>query len=1438
MFIIDMLTDSFNGTFLVRDETNSIYISILETVSVLYDYIVYFDLPIILVLFYFLSTVYNLIKNKINNYTNLDGSNPLVIGSVLLFTATLFLGTSTMNVVKIDTSTNPSTEVIVVKKIENIPKILTIPFTFANQYMLGVSYTLNEVAVGSKYGRFENGGELHLGQIFSSFNPGMDNFETNLKDYEPNVVSLEKRNNLRKYFETLKYVDPDLKPLDGQSSFLQKRIILGILTEVTYLKELSKRFLNNEKMEYYMKNHPLYTEVFNEVGMEKLLAEESYWHQDKFLNSEREAYGSIRLAGKASLLSKNELLKKGNVFAPNIKLPSLNSIKQIKDEDIKKTVCEDLFDEDSLKRNGIIIKSPIDVVAASNMLPHYKEACSFNEAQETAYKNKIDTAFSDKTELLKRLFSKLKLHVTANWPKKTAVDGNSTINSSLISSPNTNAKVWELNKSPPSYNLRAEAGEKVLRKSVFRLFQSAPLYEMINDLPEELGFWKSSINSAANFFALDNVYSTGTQQLSIASIREYQPTSQMFYLLSELGIRGLIPEVNWIPSQNQQSETAEFLGHDFTEWKLNNITADQLRTTSGTEKIDLYENAVLDVLIGGNRDRYDVYVDGNQPSLQEYLKNGLVYSIMSNALQQYLYEELKSTESTKFVLLAEKTGTGYKLRANLFVEEGVGEDINKNLSLKKVMQVLKGRTGYGTNEKQLAKAMVYLKGIIQNAERETLNETILLSLFTKYQELLNFKTGTDPDYMSAKLQMDNLLISIRGSLGLNRRGLDKESFESQINNHQFSTGTQQLSIASISEEQPTTPMDYLWYGDLSVNLMRVLPYLGISIQQEAELLDFLPIEEEKIQTFLGTDEAGVDEFSKTSMDASNDWLEMGKALIPNVDFEVSKVLPIFHNMIGSFQTVNDMKRSINDIEIGLINFMGSGSLDFTKLENITPSYQNLTSNSSDGITNPEIFSLMATIQNPWDQLVNQNDARQDYSQALTLKKTNLLGGYMPNFKIVDPTQTTTFGKMFEAIRWNAINSDILKASTKTIYEKYPCSSGQIIGYKGWITDLTYNDPCQPRINNNDEKEGDFSYIEIDKTTTDAALHYSNLVEIYHGFSGELIQDYLKDPTLYSTQLEEVTEKVDFVVDVAKEVAEGAALSAAAVVATGASVITAGAAAPVAAYIATKSAIRVKNIYKLASTVFNSRKKANRVAKFGKLKTKVKANKAQMAKKMTYAKNNPKMAKIKGYAKKVGSGSLRLAGKGFAALGLGLLSAVVKTTVFILLAIVLFLVFIELIIFIMAGIMTYRLLKMFLLEKILPLGYYIVTMTVNFYKIFASFILPSKSSNLVVKDIFKDVIENGLLTSMKQVAGLIFQIALVSLVFNTVFEALHQTLGSKMVISLYTNGYTNTYEGVIALFILVSVWVTAFVYKMLDTLSPKTETVSDLMNKAKNMELSK
>ncbi len=187
MFLIDIFSSDFNSTFIAPVSAasgggDSIYISAFFVLSKIFEFIQLIKIPLVLVGFYILATVFSPSIANPDKLKKINSGNPFLIGTLIYITSSAILSSSNMNIVQL--SANDPDKVLIIKQIENVPRALSAPLTFLNTWVQGISYTNENLSPGDTYDRFENGGNIHLGMLIKELfkhylpfqNQGNENF--------------------------------------------------------------------------------------------------------------------------------------------------------------------------------------------------------------------------------------------------------------------------------------------------------------------------------------------------------------------------------------------------------------------------------------------------------------------------------------------------------------------------------------------------------------------------------------------------------------------------------------------------------------------------------------------------------------------------------------------------------------------------------------------------------------------------------------------------------------------------------------------------------------------------------------------------------------------------------------------------------------------------------------------------------------------------------------------------------------------------------------------------------------------------------------------------------------------------------------------------------------------------------------------------------------
>lgn len=211
MLLFHLFLDSFQGTFFVRADNflsinDTLYGSMLVFASEIAPRLMMGNWPYVLAIFYLLSAIYNAMsRGSFSSFSALNLKNPFLVVMFLFMSTTLLFKPTTVNVVELNSDYQSAQvdELTVIDQLHNVPRLLILPSTIANAFIYGVSHSIDSSITAESgsntYNRFDNMlNRVHLGQLFAFTAPPEQNFY-----YYPNRVDVDSLPPLRKYYLTL-----------------------------------------------------------------------------------------------------------------------------------------------------------------------------------------------------------------------------------------------------------------------------------------------------------------------------------------------------------------------------------------------------------------------------------------------------------------------------------------------------------------------------------------------------------------------------------------------------------------------------------------------------------------------------------------------------------------------------------------------------------------------------------------------------------------------------------------------------------------------------------------------------------------------------------------------------------------------------------------------------------------------------------------------------------------------------------------------------------------------------------------------------------------------------------------------------------------------------------------------------------------------------------
>lgn len=396
MLLFDMFSKDFNGTFFIKssiDSTqgseSSIFTTFLQFISEVSAWILPPYIAFVLVILFLISSIIKSIKGSgftVFIYPSL--SNPFLVAALLYFTANFFLTPTTLYVVsldkgpgsslhpKVDPATVPSATNLGLKvqsKIDNLPRVITIVTTVANQIIYDVGYFMSspskqDLAKDDVFHRFENTQfpGFHLGYLFRPDDTSDPTNSSKLPFYEPSPVSATERfNSLRLLRNAVVNgninKDTNLPEINvGGSENENKAFLSAILADVflfskvtdnSWIANASSVLFNENNWSYkLLDNHPLGATVdgyYSRDNIEMALSSDYAEQARKWFSSAEYTWSGVnKIAAIAGFLAdpdKNALkapLK--DLFAFDFLIPTQTQVKDYL-KDVPTNTCESLF---------------------------------------------------------------------------------------------------------------------------------------------------------------------------------------------------------------------------------------------------------------------------------------------------------------------------------------------------------------------------------------------------------------------------------------------------------------------------------------------------------------------------------------------------------------------------------------------------------------------------------------------------------------------------------------------------------------------------------------------------------------------------------------------------------------------------------------------------------------------------------------------------------------------------------------------------------------------------------------------------------------------------------------------------------------------------------------------------------------------------------------
>lgn len=1373
--MFDLLLDFFNkdfaSVFLLLSEENSIYVSILQFLSPVFELLSYIPLPAILLSAYFLSVLYVEYRGLSNfKYSELSNKNPFVVAFVIWFTAMAIFTATPVNVVKINEVAENTEELVVVERIEYTPMAIAIPLTIVNKYVYGVNYTIDPaVTKGSSYPRYDADKGDHHFHLASLVDGKSDT------PFKPASITIDDKELIRKFIANLSlqtvlqsvekthFADPNLismvyaisseaqyyRSLGHVSQKLNK--IIKIDNAEVGLDTIHKLYLE------YFKLHPLNKEIFTEeflsdVNALSKIAPDKGLTEDLVVDDTHELHGAPLMAGHSRALL--EHVKENNMFSGNLYLPSITKIQSSLNKEQKTEVCEAIASGSFTKdywdqQHKIEVKIPLTANTLKNMADEYTGICTTYDADfTTEFANVLDPQVDAYNQQIKGLISdiqsfeegssnplkRIKVKTIDEFVAHKDVESKNIYNEMFLLSTASDINPQEENDqylpSPPADTTSASTYDEETARAILNPLLRYPVKALNPEIYKDT----SKLSGVNKFFD-----SIGTHQtnIEIPSSLHADASNYGLFITSNKS-KGLV--------NSSSTKTGKYS-------YLSNLS------NSGIEHM-LYSNA-----------------------LQRLIKKSPVETLVRAT-------ELSKTTGTD-LLYKRIVNDAYQNKTTLdYAPEGIknSDDAITFAIIEDVLRYLEEQIVADESAELKDKQPSYIR------ERQEIQYAILfakrrdLQLLGQYKELSGSSDIPTLAKALSLYRVNNDALGVRYMLGL---GYGRENIEEQERLSFFgiidsgnipwmsmlSPSTTKLSAYIMAEEAPQNPSIHF---DLH----------SFTLDEKKRILNFLKIE--------FTDET-IDQRLNNLRDQAlkeSNVFSLSRIFTDYDNLELSDVAPTFHNSFTDLSIIKAVKRYSNDIQLALVDFIGTGSFPTPEsMTNIDPSFSETTPEMYANANTDAYFSYISTVKSPQKELLPVSSLNRKVDEE----------------GISDDTKKKRFKNfaLFSTYRKQFIYSDLVPL-TESIHpdmnsEYITFDSSAFLGSLQVLMDESVINELEA-----DRGSDPLTYADVHEISNKAGGIWAKNINFYPEKVSPFFDLYLR-----TDGMEAVVEdaQVDLAIDAGTLVATGGVIGAI------------GKGTLKLYRFANKAKNMVKTIHQgkiLPATKSLSRFwKASKSAKGG-------AN-------TTAGKSQTLWKKAIDGSMKGGKWTLKQTSK-FAAYGitgaaLGLLAALfaaAKASAFVI-------AFIELGVFIVSFYLLFVFLRYFITTKVLPLGFYFLTSTAAVLKSLTMLVYPRAVANINVPKIFEDVIEKGIWSSMKYVLLLTFEILMLTILFNFVFTYIHSNFASAITLQGLESGFLHFYESALNLSIFASMLVIITFFVIYETVIDKTFGIKqDMKNFKKEM----
>ena len=1302
-FILDLFfNDDFSGTFLLLSGENSFYVTILKVLSPFFEVLSLIPLPLILVFFYLAVVLWSYFKN-IKTYDLLDFSskNPLVMAFIVWFTATAVLDSSSINVVKVkpllSSSAANTQEVEIVDQIDYVPMAVAGPLTLINKYVYGINYSTEPlVGVGDSYLRYEtttDNHDFHLG----SFIDGDAS-----QAFQPRSVSVDNKEIIRRFTANLSLETALQSAVDEQfiSADLEA-LVLAITAEAQYYKSLLGASNHKDTLNGFVK--PVGVDGFDPGTFEEAYVKYFKGHP---LNTE--------LFSSACLESIDEI----------------DDIISIEGDN-----CEGGFFSDLAKNAW----SATGKWASDSDNEFYGAGLMAGNSRVLLRK------------LKKGSFLQGDIYVpTHDWLEEKTPEEKKTV-CDMVSDQQWTQDAWKAEKldikkplNPFEFKSIADNYKNACKDVVgFDSSLDGALTTKITDFKTKI----TALNTTIKKYESDN----GLKYEPRALDNKEEFAQGLWKAMFDLSTSSVAPVSTVIPFV---STATPVIPSDFT------TIADPVKKTIMNTLLlhpltGLYNNdkGEMDVSKNNKSSFYSGYENYTQsvshalpnasivgllaPQVEDkklsYLSNianvGIDHMVYSNALSGMAKDDLKGTLA-------------------LAISTTKAEPSDTELLYKKIVGMK-----FDTEAKRLSKAIAYLDGELSGSsdtppyivEKQKL-QLAILQFKRRVLSLKNAYSSAEPEDKTSALAlylMDRDALSLRYLLALGYGDKDGAPL-----------GTPRGYFTS-SKEGRSLP----WMTTLSPQTARLAAYIaGENAPHESKIhfqLNTLSLNEKKtILTYFKKDfeEATIEErfdaFKDIILEKSNmvEYLS-GDTIIPTVT--PSSIVPSFVNALSGFEILKSIKRYANDIQIALIDFIGTGSFPtLDSINDVDPSFSSYENLTPSGVNREAHISYLSTVQNPQKTMFHgPGTVLSEVLLVDVYTKQHVYSDLMPMFGVV-----------------NTAGSSFLKNSQDPAIKSFNESMGLYTPNDRRVLEHKIRDKFAVVSDN------------IASSWASRTLQYPNVTMPY-------FDKYLKTEAGADVIDEGVT---DLGITVATNVLGGVAFKTVQGVTW---TYRAAKAGLKAGWVATKTATvvgatKIRGVVGKMTSKWRSKSKPD-----AKLKaTSKKPNSLTMS----------AIAKFTGGVYGVGKMILSGAKKAFL--------AVVKYTLYAFFAV-------QFAIFAFAFYVVIRFLRFFFSQKILPLAFYFASATSIVLGELFKTVSPSRAISLSVSEIFDSVIEKGVGSSMKKVFLLSFEVVFITVAFSSLFLYIDSSLVSVLTKTGLEAGYVHIYETALSLGIITTVGFLILFYKV-------------------------